>query len=147
MSRIGGIINEINNRTFLKERQIDNRFIDLLDIQRIMPCRDAVIEFFTILLCSFLYPEKLQRSHKLIYESDARTVRTKFSMDPSTHRFKSSRSRIAFDQLSSITDFQRSRLPSQLPAAAKVVNRDLPPKRRILTKKSLKEFEKTPQGE
>ena len=27
MSRIGGIINEMNNRTFIKERQINNRFI------------------------------------------------------------------------------------------------------------------------
>ena len=26
---IGGIINEKNNRTFIKERQINNRFIDL----------------------------------------------------------------------------------------------------------------------
>ena len=29
--RIGGIINEMNNRTFIKERQINNRFIDLLN--------------------------------------------------------------------------------------------------------------------
>ena len=34
MSRIGGIINEMNNRTFLKERQINNRFINLLNKQR-----------------------------------------------------------------------------------------------------------------
>ena len=36
MSRIGGIINEMNNRTFIKERQINNRFIDLLNKQRII---------------------------------------------------------------------------------------------------------------
>ena len=36
MSRIGGIINEMNNRTFFKERQINNRFIDLLNKQRII---------------------------------------------------------------------------------------------------------------
>ena len=36
MSRIGGIINEMNNTTFLKERQINNRFIDLSNKQRIM---------------------------------------------------------------------------------------------------------------
>ena len=37
MSRIGGIINEMmNNRTIIKERQINNRFIDLLNKQRII---------------------------------------------------------------------------------------------------------------
>ena len=36
MSKIGGIINEMNNRTFIKERQINNRFIDLLNKQRII---------------------------------------------------------------------------------------------------------------
>ena len=36
MSRIGGIINEMNNRTFIKERQINNRFIDLLNKQRMI---------------------------------------------------------------------------------------------------------------
>ena len=34
MPRIGGIINEMNNRTFIKERQINNRFTDLLNKQR-----------------------------------------------------------------------------------------------------------------
>ena len=33
MSRIGGVINEMNNRTFIKERQINNRFINLLNQQ------------------------------------------------------------------------------------------------------------------
>ena len=37
MSRICGKINEMNNyRTFIKERQIDNKFIDLLNKQRII---------------------------------------------------------------------------------------------------------------
>ena len=36
MSRIGGIIIEMNKRTFVKERQINNRFIDLLNKQRKM---------------------------------------------------------------------------------------------------------------
>ena len=36
MSMIGGIINEMNNRTFIKKRQINNRFIDLLNKQRII---------------------------------------------------------------------------------------------------------------
>ena len=34
MFRVGGIIIEMNNRTFIKERQINNRFIDLLNEQR-----------------------------------------------------------------------------------------------------------------
>lgn len=69
-------------------------------------------------------------------------------MDPSAYRFQSSRSRTAYDKLSSITDFQRAQLTRQLTpsAATSEVKQNITPKRRILTKKSLKEFEKTPQG-
>ena len=38
--RIGGIINEMNNRTFMKERQINNRFIDLLKRIIVSPILD-----------------------------------------------------------------------------------------------------------
>ena len=70
-------------------------------------------------------------------------------MDPSAYHFQSSRSRTAFDQSSSITDFQRVQLTRQLTSSAATsdaVKQNVTPKRRILTKKSLKEFEKTPQG-
>ena len=82
------------------------------------------------------------RGRKSIYDSDGRTIRTKISVDPSTYRFQSAKSRTPCDQLSSITDAQRSRLLS-------LHNSQLEQKksrRRTLTKKSLKEFEKTPQG-
>ena len=99
----------------------------------------------------FLSQAKTQRTRKSgIYNgSDARTVRTKFSMDPSAYRYQSSRSRTAFDQLSSITDFQRVQLTRQMTLSAAdsdAIKQNTTPKRRILTKKSLKEFEKTPQG-
>ncbi|XP_066929473.1 regulator of G-protein signaling 22-like [Clytia hemisphaerica] len=82
------------------------------------------------------------RGRKSIYDSDGRTIRTKISVDPSTYRFQPGKSRTPCDQLSVITDAQRSRLLS-------LHNSQMEQKksrRRTLTKKSLKEFEKTPQG-
>ena len=123
---------------------------------------------------------KPQKGRKSVYDSDGRTIRTRITMDPSAYRFQSSQSRKAYDQLSSITDFQQSMRSrgmttinsrqtttktsavspqSGLTATTRTLHGVLMmktnkqhssptgvPKRRILTKKSLKEFEKTPQG-